>query len=917
VDVFLKFLLLGLGVGGAYSLLALGVVLVYRGSGVVNFAQGAVGLFGVAIFYELRKHHAGTPVAVVVGVAASAALGVLIQTGIMRPLRSASPLMRVVATLAILSVITEGATIRYGVTPLTVAGLFPQNALKFSSHIIVGEDRMINLGITVVLTVVLWVIYRKTLFGLRTTAAAENQRAAASLGHSPNLLAAGNWAAGGALAGIAGILLAPITSLSPQALTLTIVPALAAALFGNFSSFPLTLAGGLLIGILESESTNYIHTPGWATAVPFLVIVLVLLLRGRAIPLRSEIADRLPSLGTGRIALIGAPVGLIVTVLLDGWFTGSWAAAIQTGTVYAFIALSLVVVTGYAGQLSLAQFALAGVGALVASRMADAWSVPFPLAFLCGVALTIVGGAVVALPAVRIRGVSLAVVTMSLAVVLTSVLLTNPNYTGGTLRGTVVPPPKILGYSIDPVAHGVRYANFGVILLFLIGITVANLRRGRAGRRMVAVRDNERAAASLGISVASVKLYAFALAGGLAAIGGILLAFQNPNVVFDPYNVFTSINAILFSVIGGIGFIGGAVTAGVGAPSGPFAEILNHFFTAGNWYLFYAALLTLVVLVLNPDGLAAKQSEQIAWIRARITRRGRREKQWDLSVSTVRRVEPKTLAVRELGVRFGSVNALQDVSLTVKPGRVLGLIGPNGAGKTTLIDAVTGFIKGHSGAVTIDGEPVAKISSARRARIGLTRSFQSLELFEDLTVADNLRTASDRRDVGAYATDLVHPGKPALSPQAVTAVKEFQLEQYLNKLPRELPYAQRRLVGIARAVAAAPSILLLDEPAAGLDQQSTSELGTLIRRLAEEWGMAILLIEHDVQMVLGVCDEIVVLNFGQMLATGTPDEVRRNPAVVDAYLGSTAREEAELQQQELEEAMAATRIRANAEAGGA
>src|SRR5262249_12468271 len=162
-----------------------------------------------------------------VGVIAAAAVGVVIQTGIMRPLRSASPLMRVVATLAILSVITEGATIHYGVTPLTVAGIFPQNAVKFSSHNGLGDDRLIHPGITVVVAVVLWVIYRKTPFGLKTPAVAENQRAAASLGHSPNLLAAANWAAGGALAGIAGILLAPITSLSPQALTLAVVPALA------------------------------------------------------------------------------------------------------------------------------------------------------------------------------------------------------------------------------------------------------------------------------------------------------------------------------------------------------------------------------------------------------------------------------------------------------------------------------------------------------------------------------------------------------------------------------------------------------------------------------------------------------------------------------------------------------------------
>jgi ABC-type branched-subunit amino acid transport system ATPase component len=325
----------------------------------------------------------------------------------------------------------------------------------------------------------------------------------------------------------------------------------------------------------------------------------------------------------------------------------------------------------------------------------------------------------------------------------------------------------------------------------------------------------------------------------------------------------------------------------------------------GDWYLFYAALLTIVALLLNPDGIAARQAEHFAALRAKITRR-REGPKWDVGAVAAREVVPMTLELRNLGVRFRNVIALEGVSLTVRPGRVLGLIGPNGAGKTTLVDAVTGFIRGYQGTIAVDGESVASMSSVRRARIGLTRSFQSLELFEDLTVADNLRTASDSRDGAAYLTDLVHPGRARLSPQAVTAIREFELEPYLNKLPRELPYAQRRLVGIARAVAAGPSILLLDEPAAGLDQQSTKELARLIRRLASEWGMAILMIEHDVQMVLGLCDDVVVLDFGQVLAVGPPDEIRRNPAVIAAYLGATETEEArELEQQHAEAVLTA------------
>jgi sulfate-transporting ATPase len=236
------------------------------------------------------------------------------------------------------------------------------------------------------------------------------------------------------------------------------------------------------------------------------------------------------------------------------------------------------------------------------------------------------------------------------------------------------------------------------------------------------------------------------------------------------------------------------------------------------------------------------------------------------------------------------VVALNGVSLEVRPGEVLGLIGPNGAGKTTLIDAVTGFVKPSQGQVALDGKPLSRLNARQRARLGIGRSFQSLELFEDMTVRDNLRAGSDRRDPWAYLSDLVWPGDPPLSSTAIAAVREFGLEDDLDRKPNELPYGRRRLVGIARAIATQPSVLMLDEPAAGLDDGETAELGDLIRRLAEQWGLAILLIEHDVGLVLRVCDRIVALDFGRQIAQGTPDEIRSDAAVVSAYLGDADNE---------------------------
>ena len=230
--------------------------------------------------------------------------------------------------------------------------------------------------------------------------------------------------------------------------------------------------------------------------------------------------------------------------------------------------------------------------------------------------------------------------------------------------------------------------------------------------------------------------------------------------------------------------------------------------------------------------------------------------------------------------------AVDDVSMEVRPGEVVGLIGPNGAGKTTLIDAVTGFVPVSEGSISLDGRRIDRLNATQRARLGLRRSFQSLELFEDVSVEENIRAGSDQRASRlSWVTDLFWPGRHDLPPTAVAAVHEFELEPHLDETPEELPYGRRRLVGIARTVASGPSVVMLDEPAAGLDENETAELARLIRRLADERNMGVLLVEHDVGLVMSTCDRVVVIDFGGVIASGTPAEIRGDQAVRDAYLG--------------------------------
>lgn len=882
----IKFILLGLGPAAAYVLLAQGIVLTYRGSGVVNFAQSAIAIVGGFTYWECVRLMP-TLLAVLIGVLVGAAVGLLIQVAVMWPMRRSSALARVIATLGVLAVIQQGMTLIYGSDLRNVQSFLPTTSWHLGSKLAVGVDRLWLFGICVLISVVAAQVYRRTRFGLATTAVAENSVVLASRGWSPAKVAAVNWGAGGALASLAGILLVPIVGLGPTILAATIVPALAAALIGNFTSFSLTLLGGVVIGILESETTRWISAPGWSTAVPFLVIVFILAIRGRALPVRSFLGERLPRVGSGKVHPALPLVMGLVLLLGTATVSTSWNAAITVTTIYAIFGLSLVVVTGYCGQISLAQFAIGGMGALFASRLADAAGLPFLLALGLGVALSIPVGLVVALPAIRARGVNLAIATLGLALVIQSVVLANPSFTGGPIRGTVIPEPKIFGWSIESVRHPARYAAVVVVLFAAGALLVANLRRSRAGRAMIAVRENERAAASVGVGVIGAKMYAFTIGSALAGLGGGLLVFGETQVNFDQFSFDKSINVLLLTVIGGIGFIGGAILAGSLGVGGVGQQLASELFTQTHQWDFWLAVVLVVQIIIRPDGLVL----QFSWYGARVQRWIRGTGKLPVSevpaplASVRRRVAPQTLELRDLVVSYGGVQAIDHLNLVIEPGQVVGLIGPNGAGKTSAIDAASGFTRPSGGEVLLNGVPVRNLTPEARASAGLVRSWQSLELFDAMTVEENIRTAADGRWRLAHPIDLVWARKQPLNDAAMASIEEFGLQGLLAKMPTELNNAQRRLLGIARAVATAPSVLLLDEPTAGLDANSTREVAELIRRLATHWGMGILLVEHDVSMVMAVCDKVVAIDFGKEMASGSPAHVRSHPGVISSYLG--------------------------------
>ncbi|HTT30612.1 MAG TPA: ATP-binding cassette domain-containing protein [Solirubrobacteraceae bacterium] len=891
-------LLLGVGAGSLIALSALGLVLMYRSSGVVNFATGGIGMACSYVLWDLT-HNAGWSalpagfVAVVIG----AALGVGTYVLVMVLPRASSNLTRVVATLAVLIILESVAQLRYGPTPLSVNQFLSGGSANFGGGIVIPTSRLILVGVALILTLALSVIYARTMFGLATTALSERRRTLAALGWRIGWVGAVNWGVGGALAGLAGVLLAPIIGVAIGNGTVLTVAVLAAALIGGLRSFPLTLAGGMVIGMLQSLfGIHDLGVPGLADAVPFVAIIAVIVVRGRRLPLRSFVGERLPRVGSGEIRIGWVLAGAAVVVALIGWvLNDNGTSALTISLLAAIPLLSLTVLLGYAGQMSLAQVTLSLVGGLIAARLAANVGLPFPIILLLAMLGTVPVGLIVGLPSARTRGISLAVATLGLAVAIESLVFNNDSISGGQ---TGIPLPnsgsfKIFGVDFDSFLHVDRFAYLVLGFVLVLAVLVANLRRSASGRRMIAVRGNERAAAGLGVNVVTTKLWAFALAAAITGLGGALAVYSAPAAIFTDSSVLDNLTAVGYSIVGGAGSVVGALLASTLEPAGIGNAALDSIFGIGPVTMaLIGGVLLLFTIITQPDGIAAAQAEAIGSIRRRLPRRrapAERLRQAPVERDDLapERVRPATLSVAGIEVLFGAVRAVGGVDLSVEPGEVVGVVGANGAGKTTLIDAITGFVP-SAGTVDLGGQDLSAMSAHGRARAGLARSWQSLELIEDLSVLDNLRTASDSSRWWSSLVDLVRPGRDKPTAAMLRAIQALDLDDVLGKMPTELSTGKRKLVALARAIASGPSVILLDEPCSGLDHHERQEVGSVIRTLAERWGVGVLLVEHDVHLVRRVSDRIVALDFGKVIAEGPPDRALSDRGVMAAFLGEVS-----------------------------
>jgi ABC-type branched-subunit amino acid transport system ATPase component/ABC-type branched-subunit amino acid transport system permease subunit len=555
--------------------------------------------------------------------------------------------------------------------------------------------------------------------------------------------------------------------------------------------------------------------------------------------------------------------------------------------IYALVALGLNILVGLAGLVSLGQAGIYAVGAYATAILSKSYGVGFFPTIAVAMVLTALCGVALAYPTVRVRGVYLAVITIAFGLIVQNVAIEWRDLTGGTLGISNVPRVDL---GTGPLSTNGLYNLFAVITFgaFLIHYGVMNSRYGRAMR---AVAQSETAAKALGIDPTAMRVIAFVISAIYAGLAGGLYAYLNRYVNPDTFAFGDSVRFLLMVILGGAGTILGPL---VGA--GVLTWIPNFFQNLGKWQLFaYGALLAFVMFVM-PLGVVGTAKVWFERLRRKGETETRSAGQWPVPSAAVEEIlradalaGQAIVGLDKLTLRFGGLVAVNSVSETIRAGTVHAVIGPNGAGKTSVLNAVSGFYVPTSGEVMFDGVAVGGQPSYRIARAGLTRTFQNTELFGDMTVADNVRVGLDSRaKTGLAGTILRFPGyfrdERMMRERAELLLGYVGLSAYAGELARNLPFGHQRRLEIARALAVNPKVLLLDEPAAGLTHGEIEDLVRLIRDL-KRMGVTIILVEHHVEMIMDVSDHVTVLDYGEVIASGPPATVARDPKVIEAYFG--------------------------------
>ncbi|WP_141204209.1 ABC transporter permease subunit [Streptomyces griseorubiginosus] len=897
--------LAGLSVGSAAALTGVGLIVTYRATGVLNFAHGAIAMVCAYVFRQCVVEW-GWPLwagAALTLLVLAPALGVVLERLVFRPLSvlGGDPARTLVASIGVFVLLVGGAALLWG------------QGARDDAPELVAADPWGQLAVLLVLAVGVGAVTRRTRFGRELRAVVDDRRLAVLGGIDADRVAAAGWAFGSFTAGLTGVLLAPYVRLDPYGLPLLVMEVVAVAVAARMRSLPVAVLVALTIGVAQSQLTR-LHPSGWGApllqAVGANLFVVALLIASLVLP-GAGTRDALPRTATARVPTpSGAWIVAAVLFLLPLGFAGPDLHTSVQVPALAVVLLSLVVVTGRGGQISLGQAAYAGLGALftallAAGRFPGLPRLPELAALALAVLLVAPLGLLTGWPAITRRGLALALATFAVGIGVSRFVFAQPYATSGL----TLDRPR--GFDGDRAYYVLELA-----LLALALLAAHALRRGRTGRALASLRDHEQGASAAGVRVPALKLLAFVAGAALAALGGGMLAMGlrafDPSA-YDPVRSLLWFAAVLVlgadSTLGALaaaallvgldaGARGGVAAALIGVlavlvgrfPGGPYealrtlterlspprptgltplgSRVRQHLRTTLGTHAQEPAAAPAPADVPAPppdaapapdhaaapaDGAAPPQGPPAPDHDSRTGGAGGNTKTNPAEGRGV-------LTAHDLHARYDGFTALAGVDLTVPPGEITAIIGPNGAGKSTLFHCLAGTIRPTRGQVRHNARNITHLSPHTRARLGIARTFQQLAVFPTLTVTENVRLGAEQGHIkDPSATDralrLLHLDGPLRDPPAAG-----------------LPTGTLRRVELARALAGTPSVLLLDEPAAGLDSAEVAALARVLRALAAD-GTALLVVEHDLDLVADLADVVHVMTAGRIVASGPPAHV--------------------------------------------
>jgi ABC-type branched-subunit amino acid transport system ATPase component/branched-subunit amino acid ABC-type transport system permease component len=908
-------------------------VLTYKTSGIFNFAYGALASVSVFIFYELHDVQ-GWPWPVVGGLCVfvvGPVMGYLLEL-LARQLAAADRTLQIGAMVGLVVCIVSITGLMFSTTSGVFPSFLPTTTVRMLD-VNVEWEQIIVFVVGLAAAGALYAFLHFTRRGVALRAVVDDPDLLSVTGTSSVGVRRLAWMIGSSFAALSGLLIAPNLQLSALALTLLVVQAFSAAAIGYFTNLPLTYLGGLLTGVAGALATKYVVNVPWLigfpSSLPFVVLFIVLLVtpRGKLLVRSFVVARTIPPSWHAPVrARLYSGVVFLAVLCAVPWLVGTNLASYTSALILVILILSLGLLLRTSRQVSLCQYGFAAIGAAAMGHFTSA-GIPWLIALLLAALVVVPVGAFIAIPAIRLSGVFLALATLGFGILLEQMVYTLGWMFGPSSNGLPTTRPDL---SIGGFQLGSDEGMYFVVVAFVvvIAVAVAVLTETRLGKLLRAMGDSPVALDTYGVNVNVIRVLVFCISAFIAAIAGALTASVNTYAIGDEFPSFSSLTIVTIVIVVLVGDPWYAFIAAAGL------TIIPVYLTSGNVVeiiLAVSAIGAVLVPVFrhrlqvtppravqafadwistHPSrrvsaGAAEPASAQSAAARLAVADPAGAQRAvapaetvWQGVVSALR--SPRTvgstsLSVESLTIRYGGALAVSNVTLAVRAGMITGLVGPNGAGKTSIFNACSGLIKPSAGRITLHGTDVTHASPSQRARLGLGRTFQRVQLFESLDVRSNITLARESALAGSNPLRQVvgRRGDAREIDRAVAAAIELTgVGAYLDKPVDHLSTGQRRLVELARVLAGPFDTVLLDEPSSGLDPAETEHFGEILGRAVAERGLGVLLVEHDMALVQQTCAHVYVLDYGTMIFEGTAQQMLTADSVRAAYLGVSTTETA-------------------------